>query len=123
MPATLAPHVVEAAQRAVAATLPNDAARNDAAEKFVASISSNDTKEDASTRVKELSEKIRAIRGNMITVASTLVEFDAAGYKDKDGNKIELGPKWRVLIQVRCRVYATYGYELTCVGIQRVCSI
>lgn len=81
--------------------LPTEQAKTEAGDKLQNALNNDpEIKKKAYEDVKVLAETIRNIRAGFIIVSGTLVGFDAAKYKDKDGNLIQLGPTWSPYIKV-----------------------
>jgi len=95
-----ADQVLADARKDVQQALPDEASKNAAGDKLSDSLQNDPVvKKKAYEDVKHLATTIRDIRVGFIKVASDLVGFDAAEFKDTKGQVIKLGPSWKPYIK------------------------
>jgi len=99
-PYTLNDNAMKDARREVQAALTSDSDKEAAGKAFSEALQDEGVKKQAYEDVKKLAETIRGIREGFIKVRGDLVGFDAAEFKDKNGQVIKLGPKWQPHIQM-----------------------
>lgn len=101
--------VLADAKKDVDKAFPTEQAKTEAGDKLQNSLNNDpEVKKKAYDDVKALADTIVKIRKGFVDVASTLVGFDSAQYKDKDGNLIQLGPTWRPYIKASYPLYLTW---------------
>lgn len=100
---SIAHHVVDDAEKLITLMFPNDQARSNAGEKFKDALDSPDAKKTAYESVRDIAMHVQSTRRRFVDVADDMVAFDAQKFKDKQGNVVLLGPKWKALVHV-CRL-------------------
>lgn len=92
--------IIQDAKNDLNTAFPSDNDKLNAGNKLIEALNNPEVKKKAYDDVKTLATTIRNIRKGFIDVAGTLVGFDGAAFKDKNGVVIKLGPKWSPYIKV-----------------------